>query len=237
MIRIAIIEDDPSEAKQLQTCLQQYEKENSHVFHIKQFRTTNAFEEMFNCQFDLIFLDIELPDGNGMELARQIRKSDASVTLIFVTHLAQYAISGYEVNALDYILKPVEYASFRLKMQRAVIHCKRRQTNFLTINVGSNTIRVDENELAYIEIYKHHIRYHLQDRVVESYGTLSKVEEGLPQKGFYRCSNSFIINLRFINRVDNAYVYIGDEQIPISRGKKKELISEYHRFFGDLDEK
>ncbi len=236
MINIAIVEDDGEEADRLYSFLEQYRVEHQRELQIHRFSTVSSFETSFSSQYELIFLDIELPDGNGMNLARRIREKDTGVVLLFITHLAQYAIDGYTVSALDYILKPIEYPSLALKLNRAMIRIRNNRQEYLTLRSGNSTVRVSTSELKYIEIYKHHIRYHLTETTLESYGILSKVEESLPKKGFFRCSNSFIINLRFIDRFDSANVYIQDVCIPVSRAKKKELITEYHRFYGDLDE-
>ena len=236
MITIAVLEDDRRELDRLQMFLERNAKEQHQEQQVMFYTRVKDFEENFTAQYDLIILDIELPDGNGMDLAKRIRQKDAIAVILFITHLAQYAIEGYTVEALDYVLKPVEYPSFALKMKRAFIRIQNSQQNYITLKIGTNTTRISTQDLKYVEIYKHHIRYVLSDTVIEAYGTLSKVEETLPRKGFYRCSNSFIINLRAVDKVDSANVYIGDSCIPISRAKKKELISEYHRVYGDLDE-
>ena len=236
MIRIAVLEDEKIEAEKLRAFLNRIKEEQKIEFQSFFYATIHDFERDYASQFEVLLLDIELPDGNGMELAKRIRLKDASVSIIFVTHLAQYAISGYSVGALDYILKPVEYPSFAMKMQRALIRIRQTKEEFITINSGTNLVRTSTWELKYIEIYKHHIYYHVGDRIIESYGILSKVEPSLPSRGFFRCSNSFIINFRFVDWIDSSNVYIGDKAIPVSRSKKKELLAEYHRYYGDLDE-
>ncbi|MBR1812432.1 MAG: response regulator transcription factor [Lachnospiraceae bacterium] len=236
MITIAVVEDDRGEAERLRSFLERYEKEQTLEQQAHFFSGVEDFKNSFSFQYDLLFLDIELPDGNGMDLARWIREKDTGIIIIFITHLAQYAIDGYAVSALDYVLKPIEYPSFALKLKRAYIRIRNNRQEFITVKNGANMERINTNDLQYIEIYKHHIRYVLTDSIVESYGILSKVEETLPKKGFYRCSSSFIINFRHVERMDNMNIYIGKTSIPVSRAKKKELMSEYHRYYSDLDE-
>ena len=237
MITVAVVEDSPEEAARLRLFLKRFGEEQKVEWSVKFYACFSEFQESFASQFDLVFLDIELPDGNGMELARWIRQKDSFVSLIFVTHLAQYAIHGYSVEALDYILKPIAYPTFSMKLQRAIIRILNSRQEPFTVTTGANTIRIDANRLKYVEIYKHHILYHLEDRVIEAYGVLSQVETELPKRGFYRCSNSFIVNFRFVDSFDSTYVYIGEAKIPISRAKKKELVSEYHRYYGDMEKR
>ena len=111
-MRIAIVEDEQACADTLQKYLQQYGQEFSQELDVTQYENGAVFLWEFRSQFDIILLDISMPVMDEMETARQIRKIDSDVVLLFVTSLSQYAIRGYEVNAMDYILKPVSYFAF-----------------------------------------------------------------------------------------------------------------------------
>lgn len=152
------------------------------------------------------------------------------MTLIFVTSLAQYAVQGYAVDALDYILKPVNYPAFVLKMQRAVDRCERKKERWLLLNTNSGIVHLKEAELHYVEIFDHHIRYHTQQVSYDTYGTLKSVERSLPPRSFFRCNNQCIVNLRYVKKIEGYTVMVEGKEFTISRMRKKAFLEQLHRF-------
>lgn len=112
MIHIAIVEDVKAEADLLQGCLEQYRQDNHIVFQLHFFPDADTFLQTDTHTFDIVFMDVDMPGHNGIEASRVLRETNKTIVLLFVTNLAQYAIAGYEVDALDYILKPINYYSF-----------------------------------------------------------------------------------------------------------------------------
>ena len=104
MIRIAMVEDSPEERKRIRECLSYMEETENLTFSVTEFPTGNAFLANYHYEYDIVLMDINLPGINGLETARQLRRMDSAVILIFVTNLVQYAVSGYEVDALDFIV-------------------------------------------------------------------------------------------------------------------------------------
>ncbi len=236
MVQVAIVEDSPNDAKCLEGYIARYAQDNQLEIRTTIYPRASSFLNSYHSQYDLILQDIELPDMNGVDVARKIRAKDPSVVLMFVTNLAQYAIQGYEVDALDYVLKPVTYLSFRLKFQRALIRCQREQQQFITIQSNYSVLRISASDLKYVEIYQHQIVYHTTTGDIPAYGILSKIEAGLPNQGFFRCSNSYIVNFRYVDCIDGMEVVIGNTHIPISRTKKREFLAAYHSFYGDMND-
>ena len=113
MIRIAIVEDDRHDREALKKCLNRYEKENQMKFSVTEFQDGEDIVTDYTASYDLIILDIEMAFLNGMKAAEKIRELDTNVIIIFITNMPQYAIQGYKVNALDYILKPISYLSIQ----------------------------------------------------------------------------------------------------------------------------
>lgn len=187
-------------------------------------------------RFDVVFMDIDLPNMNGMEAARRMRERDKQAILIFTTNLSQYAIQGYEVDAMDYMLKPVTYPLFELKMHRALQLCKQRRSVDVVINTRGGFVRVSSAAILYVEIYNHHILYHTLDGDYASYGTMKQVVSALPKSGFFRTTASYVVNLRHVQKVEGLETCVADRRIPISRLRKKEFMQAMTSFFnGAMD--
>jgi DNA-binding LytR/AlgR family response regulator len=151
MIKIAIVEDEASYAQQLQGFLQQYEKEHEESFQVTVYSDGDDIVRKYKAQFDIILMDIEMKFMDGMSAAEEIRRVDSEVVIIFITNMAQYAIRGYAVDALDYILKPVSYFAFSQRLGRAITRMKRRVTKTIAINIKGGTVRLDAANIYYIE--------------------------------------------------------------------------------------
>lgn len=124
-VRIAIVEDEKSAARVLEQAIQRYGTENKVSFTIRVWHDPLLFLEEYQAEYDIVYMDIRMPALSGMETARNLRKMDRMVMLIFVTSLAQYALEGYTVGAFDYILKPVKYYDFALKLHWARSICRK----------------------------------------------------------------------------------------------------------------
>jgi Response regulator of the LytR/AlgR family len=127
-MRVAIIEDDEATRCQLVNYLQRYTRQYETEFQIQQFSDGIQLAENYRPVYDILLMDIEMAQLNGMETARRIRKFDEEVLIVFITNTAQYAIKGYEVGALDYILKPIPYFSFSQQLRKAELQLQKRKT-------------------------------------------------------------------------------------------------------------
>jgi DNA-binding LytR/AlgR family response regulator len=120
MIKIAIVEDEIKEQENLLSCLKELQQQEMVSLETQTFSNASSFLEAYRHNFDIVFFDIEMDGLNGMDAAKELRQLDKSVIIIFVTNLAQMAVKGYEVEALDFIVKPIEKATFLLKMKRVL---------------------------------------------------------------------------------------------------------------------
>ena len=114
MYHIAIVEDEKEFSTQLEKYLEQYQEENNVRFKVSVFQDGAEILEDYKKIYDVILLDIEMPRLNGMDAAEQIREMDTEVTLMFITNMASYAINGYAVGALDFVMKPINYYTFSI---------------------------------------------------------------------------------------------------------------------------
>ena len=125
MYRVAIVEDEWESFESIRKCFEEYTKEYGEAFNIIRFKNGMYFLGAYSSNFDIVIMDIDMPQMNGIQTAADLRKVDDKVVLIFVTFLAKYAIKGYAVDALDYVVKPVNYHTFKLKIARAIERCRK----------------------------------------------------------------------------------------------------------------
>ncbi len=232
-MKVAIIEDEEEAAENLKNCLLQYGKEFRKDFEIHVFLNSEDFLDSFECQYAILFTDIDMPHVNGLLLAHRVREKDKKVTLVFVTNLTQYAINGYEVDAIDYILKPLTYNQFRLKMKRVLLHTEAMENNSsILVSTSNGKVAIPLDDLVYIESDDHLMTYHLKDSTsIDSFGTMKGLEKNLPSS-FYRCNSCYIVNLNYVSGVEKSDVILKDgKHLAISRSRRKDFLVAIQNFF------
>lgn len=219
-MRIAIVEDETAQAEILISYLNRFAKETATTVDCRHFEDGLSFTDSYRPEWDLILLDIEMPKMDGMKAARLIREHDPDVLIIFVTQMARYAIEGYSVQALDYVLKPVSYYAFLMKMNHVLrILQARPKDTFLMISSQSGRVRIPANEIRYIEVQNHTLCYHTSSGMIASTASasLSTLAGHLNAQGFARCHNSFLVNLHHVTGYEKNAVLLGTDRIPLSR--------------------
>ncbi len=154
------------------------------MFELSLFDDGDEIVSDYRAVYDIIFLDVQMRRMDGMAAAERIRQMDKDVLLIFITNMAQFAIRGYAVDALDYVLKPVPYFAFSQQLQKAVTRLQARQKTFLTVPVEGGLRRVDVASLYYLESGEHKVRLYTEDGVLTASGTLKSFEDKLADKPF-----------------------------------------------------
>lgn len=235
-MNIAMVEDQSGDREILLRYLRRYEKENLLSFDIRSYADGASFLEQYRCDCAVIFMDIEMPRLNGMETARRLRELDDAVGLIFVTNMAQYAVEGYTVQAAGYLLKPVAYYQFSVMLGKTLAMQNRRARSELLLPVGSDLVRVNAAAVTYIEVRNHWLHYHSADggeKVVR--GTIGEAEQQLAPLGFARCSQSFLINMRYVERVSGDMVFVAGERLPVSRSRRRPFLQALTDYLGGND--
>ncbi|NMI05725.1 response regulator transcription factor [Paenibacillus sp. SZ31] len=237
IIKIAIVEDDINQARLLESHLTNYSAEKGLSFNIVHFSQAVALLENYESNFDIIFMDIQLPYMNGMDAARSIRLLDKKVILIFITNLTQYAIQGYEVEALDYMLKPVEYFDFALKMSRAMQRLNDNPKDEILIPSDKGMLKVSPKSIRYVETEGHHVIYHSVENSFRQYATISSIEKKMHGYDFFRCNNCYLVNLAYVQRVHGYTVTLdGGVELRISQPRKKAFVNKLMEYVREKDE-
>jgi DNA-binding LytR/AlgR family response regulator len=230
-MRVAIIDDDAEQRSTLVEYVERYSKEKSIIIECKCFTSGLDFVSEYNNPYDIILLDIEMPQMDGLQTAKDIRAVDQHAAIIFITHMAQYAIKGYEVDAMDFMVKPVGYFNFSLKLTKAIKHVKSNAK--FSVTSDRTTIVLSEDDIYYIEGLNQYIIYHTAGEDYKVHATLKAAEARLSSH-FSRCNNSFIVNLQYVTKIDNTEVCVGQYRLPISRGRKKEFMDDLNKFLGGI---
>ncbi|HHV60427.1 MAG TPA: response regulator transcription factor [Clostridiaceae bacterium] len=234
MLSVSIVEDDPICRQQLKDYVLRFEKEQAKNIVISEFSDGVELLQKYNKNLDIILLDIGLPNCNGLEAAKRVRKVDQDVVIIFITNMSQYAVKGYEVDALDFILKPVNYDSFSVRFTRAINRVKKKKKGYVLLNIKNNSVKkIETDQILYIESQKHFLVYHTEKGDFTVRGALKKVEEELSQYNFAECNHWYLVNLQHVSEINDGIAYVGDFKLEISRRKQKSFMEAFTRYMGD----
>lgn len=225
-MKIAIVEDEDTYANMLSEYIDKYAAEKGMNISASRFSDAESFLKNYQHLYDIVFMDIELGEMDGMEAAHKLREFDSTVIIIFITNLARFASQGYEVNALDFVIKPVNYFDFSMKMNKAVALAMANQDLDITVSSTSGFVRVPSCRLIYVEVMSHTIKYVLNDEVLETRDTLKNVEAKLEKFGFLKCNSCYLVNPKFITKVKGYDLEIAGHILKISQSRKKEFMKE-----------
>lgn len=232
MIRIGLVDDDLNHLELIKSFLDQYEKEKEIRFKIEEFHNGLNFVEDYKGDLDVVFLDIEMPHMDGMTAAKRIREIDSSLGIVFVTNMAQYAIHGYEVNAIDFIVKPLSYYVFTDKLEKAIHFSQKNTEKKYVIQTEDLIVRLNYSQILYVEKDKNYLMFHTDEGQYRTRGTMTALEEKLREEGFSKCISGCLVNLRYVTKMIKDTVWLKDMPLPISRQRKKEFKEDFMRYLG-----
>ena len=222
-INVAIIEDEEKERVVTKEMLDRFFKENDIPYEIFSFSCANQFRQSDFNVFNLLLLDIILPGDNGVSVAKHVREKGWSYPLMFITKTVQFALDGYKVDALDYLLKPLVYEDFRLKLLKAVKIIDNHSDKEIVIHTVSGLITIKESEIYYIEVNKHYLTFHTNKGVYTTRGSMNSFSQKVSNR-FANSSNSFLVNLDKVELIKQSEVVVNKESLPLSRTCKKEFL-------------
>lgn len=184
-----------------------------------------AMKELPGKHVDLLFLDIQMPELNGLEFSRMV---DSSTRIVFTTAFGQYAIDGYKVNALDYLLKPISYVDFLQAANKALqwfelLQQPKEEIQSIFVKSDYKLVQIELNKILYIEGLKDYIKIHEEDspKPILSLMSMKAMEELLPSSRFMRIHRSYIVQKDKIRIVDRGRIVFGKNYIPVSDSYKQ----------------
>lgn len=234
MIKIAICEDEKEQQELLKTYINQIFEALYIKYKLEIFNSGEELLENYQNDTDVLLLDIQMGQINGMDTARKIRSIDDKVEIIFITSLIEYALEGYEVRAYRYLIKPVKYENLKENIRNCIkeIDIKNK---YIIVKEQGNQIKLDINEITYVEVQKETITIHTLNEVYKTNGTMSNIEKDIDCDRFFRCHKSFLVNLEHIKSIKQYTAILeNSEEVPVSRYRFKETKD---KFFDLIEEK
>ena len=232
MYRIAIVEDDRNFIEQLKNYLNQYAQEELQEFEISVFYDGAEILENYAPKYDLILLDIEMPKMNGMDAAEKIREVDEDVVLMFITNMAQYAIRGYSVGALDFVMKPITYYTFSMKIKRALKRVQKKELPSILITLPDGVKKLEVRQIYYLEVQNRMLHYYTDEGEFVVRGSLQSAESVLPDNVFAKCNHWYLVNLMHVTAVHKNTAAVGPYQLEISRRNRSGFLDALTKYMG-----
>jgi len=228
MFRIAICEDVEKERKKIIDLIEQFFKKENLRYLVNEYCSGESLLAEYQdgtAVFDLILMDIKLGGMNGLETSAKIRELDHAVPIAFLTASKDYAIAGYEVAAIAYMVKPVEEKKFYALLSRLT---KTEKPKSLTLKMRGRNRNFDYRDIVYLESRGHRVILHLMDGSTEAaYYKLDDVEAMLDDERFTRTHKSYLVNMDYIKSAETDFQMITGATVPIRRHGRKEVISHY----------
>lgn len=222
-MRIALCDDDLFALEQMKEQVVRQMKALQTSFEICSY-TNMAAVLQTDMEFDIFLLDIQMPQITGIDFAKELRRRDRHSALIFITALKEYAIEAFEVEAVDYICKPVDEHRLRKALARAVQHVEQKKEKVLFVQTMHWRRYVKLNDLLYCEVINRKVYLHTRTEVIDYYCTLEDLKRQLDSR-FFQCHRSYLLNLDYLQVYENDQIILeNNERIPISRLRRHEFL-------------
>ena len=215
---VVVLEDQKEDSDRLTGFIRQFAKEHDRKIEVTIFRSGRDLLDGYKEGMDVLFMDIELLPGlNGMDTAQELRKRDAFVPIIFTTNMAQYALKGYEVDAIGFMVKPVHYYLLENYLTRAIARNRwmeeQKAGSIVTLGSGASLKRVATDDILYIVKDKNYIIYHMKDEEYRERGTMKDVLPRFEKTSLKQCQSGCLVNLRYVKKKEGNDVFMEDGEI------------------------
>ena len=237
MFRIAVCDDEKIYRDQLCLFLRHYAELNGEEFQLTSYESADRLLLNYPQNVDLIFLDIAMGGVDGMEAAREIRKFDTNVCIIFITTMYQRAIDGYAVKAYGFIRKPVSEAELKHELAGALTMIRNNQAReqYISFKSSGSIHRIPISHISYCEVKNHQILLTADGEQYQYRDSMNELELKLTSLGFFRCHSSYLVNGEHIARIDQTELQLRDgTRIPISQRRRKDFMREISDYLGGI---
>ncbi|MFU8785781.1 MAG: LytR/AlgR family response regulator transcription factor [Candidatus Izemoplasmataceae bacterium] len=230
--KVAIVDDEKQSIELVKNYLHYYAQKNKVFFDVFEYEDGDQLIEDYITDLDIVFLDIEMKRLDGMKTAEKIRNFDHNVIIIFITNMAQYAIKGYAVDALSFLLKPLKYFTFSSELTRSLAKISNKKEFNLAVKTQSETHKLSTNDIDYIEVMKHTIMIHANKMTYSLRGTMKEFEKILEPYYFIRSNHCYLVNLAKVKSIVDDFVIVGDAELKLSRSRKKVFMEALTSYVG-----
>jgi len=228
-IKCILVDDEPM----ARTILESYIAKIESIELVKSCKNgTEAFAVIHSENIDLIFLDINMPEISGLTLAKSISNQ---TKVIFITAYREYAIDGFDLKAVDYLLKPISFERFLQAVQKYMDvnsiknaepteKSSEEKNDFIFVRSDRKMVKINFDDILFIESLSDYIKIHTSDKIIVTRETITNVEEKLPNSNFLRTHRSYIISINKIDSYTNEFIEINKNALPISRSYKENVL-------------
>ena len=234
MLRIAVVEDDKTYAAQLKEYLVRYGTEKNQKISVALFPDGEDIVTDYSAEFDIILMDVEMTFMDGMTTAERIREKDNEVVIIFITNMPQYAIQGYKVDALDYVLKPISYFAFSQRIDRALTRVKKKEATYITVAQKGGKKKQNVDKICYVEVRDHDLIYHSTKGDIVTKSSMKEAEDTLGGTKFFRCNRCYLVNLEYVEDFRGNDVTVASDVIQVSRARKKAFMDALNDYMNEV---
>lgn len=234
MLRIAVVEDDKTYAAQLKEYLVRYGTEKNQKISVALFPDGEDIVTDYSAEFDIILMDVEMTFMDGMTTAERIREKDNEVVIIFITNMPQYAIQGYKVDALDYVLKPISYFAFSQRIDRALTRVKKKEATYITVAQKGGKKKLNVDKICYVEVRDHDLIYHSTKGNIVTKSSMKEAEDTLGGTKFFRCNRCYLVNLEYVEDFRGNDVTVASDVIQVSRARKKAFMDALNDYMNEV---
>lgn len=234
MINIGICDDELYCRSNIKDILKEILSSYPINYNIYEFSSGEELLNNYPKDLDILIMDIQMKTINGMDTARKIREFDQNLEIIFMTSFVEFMQEGYEVKAYRYILKPINERKISKNILPCINEIVKKRNNYLTINVKNYVDRIKIDSIIYIETDRPNILIYTHDNMYTTKMSISKIEKILSEYGFFRCHNSYIVNLKLVESMNGNTVVVDGKDIPISKYRVKNLKLAITNILGDI---
>ncbi len=233
-IRIAVVEDEAEQQEYIRKMLERWSVQSGEPVSVTYVACAEEYLMKYiqPDTFDILFLDVCMKQMNGMELAKELRKYDREVQILFFTGISDYVFEGYEIGAVRYLMKPVEQNKLEEAMAVCLENLKHRKEDYLSFQYQGESIKVLRSDILYVEVYGHYLHMVTRTDTFEWKGSLQSIREKLDTGRFVEANRSVIVNLEYVNKITREECILEDKtRIHVSRGAYKGLNEAFMKFY------